>query len=115
MLRHTLILSALCLLLAIFSRNCNADPRDHQSPQPDKLAGTRDEPRGGWFTQSPYSRDRIATNTGTSLVIQALEACGELVRPKVTQAQFAAAHAADRVVPPGIFLPKQDLEANPIP
>ncbi len=70
---------------------------------------------GGWFTQSPFARDRIATNTGTSLVIQALEACGELVRPKVTKEQFAAAHAAaDKAVPPGIFLPAQDAEKNPV-
>lgn len=90
---------------------------------------TRDDPRlqraiqwikthqrigGGWFTQSPYSRDRISTNSGTSLVIQALEACGELARPKVTQAQFDAAHAAaERAMPPGIFLPDQDEEKNP--
>jgi squalene-hopene/tetraprenyl-beta-curcumene cyclase len=69
---------------------------------------------GTWFTQSPYSRNAIATNSGTSLAVQALEACGELTRPKVTQAQFDAAHAAaDRAVPPGIFLPDQDVGKNP--
>jgi squalene-hopene/tetraprenyl-beta-curcumene cyclase len=76
---------------------------------------TRQRQSGGWYTQSPFARDKIATNSGTSLVIQALEACGELVRPSVSQAQFDAAHAAaDRAVPPGIFLPKQDDEKNPI-
>lgn len=76
---------------------------------------TRQRQSGGWYTQSPFARDKIATNSGTSLVIQALEACGELVRPSVTQAQFDAAHAAANVaVPPGIFLPKQDDEKNPI-
>lgn len=69
---------------------------------------------GTWFTQSPYSRSAIATNSGTSLAVQALEACGELTRPKVTQAQFDAAHsAAEQKVPPGIFLPDQDEEKNP--
>ena len=40
-----------------------------------------------------FARDRIASNSGTSLVVQALEACGELVRPKVMQEQFASAHS----------------------
>ncbi len=76
---------------------------------------THQRQSGGWFTQSPFARDRIATNTGTSLVIQALEACGQLTRPKVTHAQFDAAHAAaDRAVAPGIFLPKQDDQKNPV-
>jgi squalene-hopene/tetraprenyl-beta-curcumene cyclase len=75
---------------------------------------TRQRLGGTWFTQSPYSRSAIATNSGTSLAVQALEACGELPRPKVTQAQFDAAHAAaDHKVPPGIFLPDQDEEKNP--
>ena len=62
-----------------------------------------------------FARDRIASNSGTSLVVQALEACGELVRPKVMQEQFASAHsAADKAVPPGFFLPAQDAEKNPV-
>ncbi len=70
---------------------------------------------GGWFTQSPFARDRIATNSGTSLVIQALEAAGELTRPAVTGEQFRAAHAAAaKAVPPGVFLPEQDEEKNPL-
>lgn len=70
---------------------------------------THQRASGGWFTQSPFHRDRIATNTGTSWVVQALEACGEIVRPKVTAEQFAAAHAeAEKAVPVGVFLPDQD-------
>jgi squalene-hopene/tetraprenyl-beta-curcumene cyclase len=76
---------------------------------------THQRQNGGWFTQSPYSQDRIATNSGTSLVIQALEACGELVRPKVTVEQFQAAHAdADRALPPGIHLPEQTSDPIPV-
>ncbi|MBL9146174.1 MAG: terpene cyclase/mutase family protein [Verrucomicrobiaceae bacterium] len=70
---------------------------------------THQRASGGWFTQSPFHRDRIATNTGTSWVVQALEACGEIVRPFVTAEQFAAAHEeAEKAVPVGVFLPDQD-------
>lgn len=70
---------------------------------------------GGWFTQSPYARDRIATNSGTSLVIQALAAYGEIEAAQVTPAQFEAAHAAaERALPAGLFLPEQDEEKNPL-
>lgn len=70
---------------------------------------THQRASGGWFTQSPFHRDRIATNTGTSLVIQALVACGEIVTPKVTAEQFAEARAAaEKAVPVGVFLPDQD-------
>lgn len=80
---------------------------------------THQRASGGWFTQSPFHRDRIATNTGTSLVIQALAACGEITTPKVTAEQFAEAHAAaEKAVPVGVFLPDQDhppltAEASP--
>jgi squalene-hopene/tetraprenyl-beta-curcumene cyclase len=89
---------------------------DHRMRRAIGWMKTRQRSGGGWFTQSPFSRDRIATNTGTSLVIQALEACGELTRPEVTQAQFDLARAAaDKAVPQGIFLPEQDDEKNPVP
>ena len=62
---------------------------------------------GGWFTQSPFSRDKIASNTGTSFAIQALAACAILTPPKVTAEQFAAAQAkADAEVPAGMYLPE---------
>lgn len=89
-----------------------------------RSGSTRDEPRlqkavqwlkthqretGGWFTQSPFARDKIASNTGTSFAIQALAACGELTPPKITPEQFAAAHAnADAEVPAGVYLPNPD-------
>lgn len=61
---------------------------------------------GGWFTQSPFKRDKIASNTGTSFAIQALAACGEISTPKITSDQFASAHAAaEKVVPAGVFVP----------
>ncbi|MGE3779503.1 MAG: hypothetical protein AB7F89_20105 [Pirellulaceae bacterium] len=61
---------------------------------------------GGWFTQSPFKRDILASNTGTSWAVQALAACGEIPRPRVTASQFAAAYeAADRAVPEGTYVP----------
>lgn len=61
---------------------------------------------GGWFTPSPFKRDDLASNTGTSFAIQALAACGEITPPRVTTAQFAAAHAAaDLAVPAGVYAP----------
>jgi len=75
---------------------------------------------GGWFTPSPYSHDKIASNTGTSFAVQALAACGEIPTPKVTVEQFATAHAAaDRAVPMGVYLPnltkKPEGKVVPIP
>ena len=64
---------------------------------------------GGWFTQSPFARDRIASNSGTSFAVQALAASGEITPPKVTAEQFAAAKAkAEAEVPANVFLPEQD-------
>jgi squalene-hopene/tetraprenyl-beta-curcumene cyclase len=61
---------------------------------------------GGWFTPSPFKRDMIASNTGTSFAVQALAACGEIQTPKVSAEAFAAAHAAaDEALPPGVYLP----------
>jgi len=61
---------------------------------------------GGWFTQSPFKRDKIASNTGTSFAVQALAACGEIITPKITAEQFAAAHAAaSKAVPEGVYAP----------
>lgn len=61
---------------------------------------------GGWFTQSPFKRDIIASNTGTSFAVQALAACGEFAPPKVTVEQFSAAlAAAEKKVPEGIYVP----------
>lgn len=67
---------------------------------------TQQRESGGWFTQSPFARDKLASNTGTSFAIQALAACGELVPPKVTPEQFAAAHGkAEAEVPAGQYVP----------
>lgn len=64
---------------------------------------------GGWFTPSPFKKDILSSNSGTSFAIQALAACGEIAAPKVTDAQFASAHAAaDRAVPQGVHLPNAD-------
>lgn len=61
---------------------------------------------GGWFTPSPFKRDKISSNTGTSFAVQALAACGEIATPRVTAEQFAAAHAAAaEAVPEGVYLP----------
>jgi squalene-hopene/tetraprenyl-beta-curcumene cyclase len=61
---------------------------------------------GGWFTQSPFKRDKLASNTGASLAVQALAACGEIPKPKVTAEQFAEAHAiAEKAVPAGVYTP----------
>jgi len=61
---------------------------------------------GGWFTPSPFKRDKIASNTGTSFAVQALAACGEIPTPQVSAEQFATAHAAaDQAVPAGVYLP----------
>lgn len=66
---------------------------------------------GGWFTPSPFKRDKLASNTGTSFAVQALAACGEIAVPRITAAQFAAAHAAaDQSVPAGVYLPNPDLK-----
>lgn len=74
---------------------------------------THQRESGGWFTQSPFARDKIASNTGTSLAIQALAACGEITPPKVTAEQFAAAHEkADAEVPAGVFLPGWEHPAD---
>jgi squalene-hopene/tetraprenyl-beta-curcumene cyclase len=63
---------------------------------------------GGWFTQSPFKRDKIASNTGASFAIQALAACGEITTPRITTEQFTAARdTADKAVPAGIYLPNQ--------
>lgn len=67
---------------------------------------------GGWFTPSPFKKDILSSNSGTSFAIQALAACGEITPPKITGDQFAAAHAAaDKAVPPGVHLP--DADATP--
>lgn len=69
---------------------------------------THQRETGGWFTQSPFSRDIIASNTGTSFAVQALAASGEFTPPKVTAEQFAAAKTqAEREVPEGVFLPQK--------
>lgn len=61
---------------------------------------------GGWFTQSPFAKDKIASNTGSSFAIQALAACGLIVPPKVSGAQFEAARRAAEIEMPGdVFLP----------
>lgn len=64
---------------------------------------------GGWFTQSPFARDKIASNTGASFAVQALAACGEITTPRITPAQYDAAHAkADSSIPAGVYLPNTD-------
>lgn len=71
---------------------------------------THQRETGGWFTQSPFARDKIASNTGASFAIQALAACGEITPPKITTEQFEAAHArADAAVPAGEYLPNQSV------
>lgn len=70
---------------------------------------THQRETGGWFTQSPFARDRIASNTGTSFAIQALAASGEIKAPSVTTEQFRAAYArAIEEVPATVFLPEAD-------
>ena len=60
---------------------------------------------GGWFTPSPFKRDKIASNSGASFAVQALAACGEIEQRKVGAAEFAMAHAAaDQAVPAGVYL-----------
>ncbi|MEI6873487.1 MAG: prenyltransferase/squalene oxidase repeat-containing protein [Verrucomicrobiota bacterium] len=74
---------------------------------------THQRESGGWFTQSPFARDKLASNTGTSFAIQALAACGEITPPKVTPEQFATAHAkADAEVPAGQYEPKAKSNAE---
>lgn len=65
---------------------------------------------GGWFTQSPFARDKLASNTGTSFAIQALAACGELPPPPpVTLEAFnAARERAGAELGPDVFLPVDD-------
>lgn len=62
---------------------------------------------GGWFTHSPFKRNDIASNAGTSFAIQALAACGEIARPPlVSSDRFAAAlAAAEQAVPKGASAP----------
>ena len=70
---------------------------------------THQRETGGWFTQSPFARDRIASNTGTSFAIQALAASGEITPPKVTMEQFKAAHQrTETELPAEVYLPEQD-------
>lgn len=79
-----------------------ADPRLHKG-----IAWLKTNQRrtGGWFTPSPFKRDKIASNTGTSFAVLALAACGEIQTPSVSPAQFAEAHtAAERAVPAGVYL-----------
>jgi squalene-hopene/tetraprenyl-beta-curcumene cyclase len=79
------------------------EPRLHQGIE---WLKTNQRRSGGWFTPSPFKRDKIASNTGTSFAVQALAACGEIPIPKVSAEQFAAAHAAaDKAVPAGVYLP----------
>lgn len=67
---------------------------------------TNQRQTGGWFTQSPFKRDKIASNTGTSFAVQALAACGEITTPKVTAEQFATSLAvAEKSVPEGVYVP----------
>lgn len=65
---------------------------------------------GGWFTRSPFARDRLASNSGTSFAIQALAACGELPPPTtIDAAAFAAAKAkAEAELPPDRYLPEAE-------
>lgn len=68
---------------------------------------THQRETGGWFTQSPFSRDKIASNTGTSFAVQALAASGEFTPLKVTAEQFATAKASvEAEMPVAVFLPK---------
>ena len=70
---------------------------------------THQRASGGWFTQSPFARDRIASNTGTSFAIQALATSSEITPPKVIAEQFETAHAkAEAEVTADTFLPEQD-------
>ncbi len=72
----------------------------------DWLKGNQRE-TGGWYTQSPFSRDKLASNTGTSFAIQALAACGELPPPPVVTAE-ALASARERAaaeLPADQYLP----------
>lgn len=79
------------------------EPRLHQGIEWLKANQRRN---GGWFTPSPFKRDKIASNTGTSFAVQALAACGEIFTPKVSAEQFATAHAAaEKAVPSGVYLP----------
>ena len=67
------------------------------------------ETRTAIVPQSPFARDRIASNTGTSFAVQALAASGEITPPKVTAEQFEAAKAkSEAEVPATVFLPEQD-------
>lgn len=69
---------------------------------------------GGWFTPSPFKRDKLASNTGASFAIQALAACGELTPPRSNEATFAAAHAAaEKALGPEVFLPNSSAASTP--
>lgn len=71
---------------------------------------TNQRETGGWFTQSPFARDKLASNTGTSFAIQALAAGGELPPPPAVEAAaFAEAKArAETELPPDRYLPVAD-------
>ena len=60
---------------------------------------------GGWFTPSPFKRDKIISNTATSFAVQALALCGEIQPRTVSAEEFAVAHAAaEKSVPPNVYL-----------
>ena len=68
---------------------------------------------GGWFTHSPFKRDKIASNGGTSFAVQALAACGEITTPRVSVEQFnAGLAAADKAVPAGVSAPTAMARTN---
>ena len=69
---------------------------------------------GGWFTLSPFKKDIIASNGGTSFAVQALAACGEITAPRTSVEQFEAALAsADKAVPPGVSAPNAVAQSRP--
>lgn len=99
--------TALCVYVLASSGVDPAEPRLRRGID---WLKTHQRESGGWFTQSPFARDKIASNTGTSFAIQALAACGELPAPApVIAGAFAAARArAEAALPPGQFLPEAE-------
>lgn len=99
--------TALCVYVLA---RCGVDRSDPVLRKGTEWLKSNQRETGGWFTQSPFARDKLASNTGTSFAVQALAACGELPPPPpVTPEAFnAARERAGAELGPDVFLPVDD-------
>jgi len=99
--------TALCVYVLA---RCGVDSSEPRLRKGIDWLKTNQRETGGWYTQSPFSRDELSCNTGSSFAIQALAACGEIPPvQRVTAESFTAAmRKAEAELLPEQYLPVVD-------